>query len=236
GDVLGAVGPGQLEDEGAVGAGGGGGGAGGKAVGLGGRRFGGRAGAGGREGVGRVGVGAFGARPRHHDRGGGVGAAGERGGDRAARTAEEAQLHVFHRLLGVLGEGGTHLAGHRVGRDATGELEGDPQLFVFDHDVEGEEGIEGVVEGPRQIDRSLQRVRELGARGRFVDKQRRDRLRGAERGGVRAVRRFFAEAHRARADRRGEADLGRRAAFAAVARRGGGRHPPRQRHRRVAQG
>src|SRR4029077_13389579 len=201
GDVLGAVAPGLLEDEGAVGAGEGGDGAGGATVGRRGRRvggrggargrgrrFGGRAGAGGREGVGRVGVGAFGARPRHHDRGGDVGAAGERGGDRAARTAEEAQLHVFHRLLGVLGEGGTHLARHRVGRDATGELEGDPQLFVFDHDVEGEEGIEGVVEGPRQIDRSLQRVRELGARGRSVDQQRRDRLRGAELGGVRAVR------------------------------------------------
>ena len=96
---------------------------------------------------------------------GGVGAAGRRGGERAALAFAEVDVEVRVGQLGQVVEGGGELPGGRIGVDPAGDLDQDPALGRLGDQVEGEQGAEGVlVAGSRRTASLRSRLRRAGFR------------------------------------------------------------------------
>ena len=91
-----------------------------------------------------------------------IGAAGGRVDQGGPVASGEAELDPGERRLGVVVEGDGELPGHRVGRDLARELDQDPVLGGVDHQVEGEQGVEGVGALLGQVDGARERVVEQG--------------------------------------------------------------------------
>ena len=80
------------------------------------------------------------------------------GGDqRGALAFAEVDVEVGVGELGEVFEGGGELAGGRVGFDLAGDLDEDAALRRLGDQVEGDQGVEGVVEGLGEEDRALER-------------------------------------------------------------------------------
>ena len=153
-------------------------------------------------------------------RGGGVGAAGGGGLQGGGGAAEELEVEVGEGDRRVVFEGGRDLPVLGEG-DLAGQLDEDPRLGVVQGDVDGYQGVEGIVEGVGEVDRAGHGV---------VDQRRVDRHRGDLRG-VGAVRRPVGGLSRVGVD----ADLGGRATVEAVGSRRVHRQPLGQGDHRVPQ-
>lgn len=67
-------------------------------------------------------------------------------------------FEIFDGQLGVVFKDGSDLPGNRIKFNLAGELDKDPALEVFDHQIESQKRVKGVLEGLGEVDETVQEL------------------------------------------------------------------------------